>query len=313
MNGDSGGSVKRKADDSEAGNDRLPTSKKLRHVEGKKSEIPNVNAVKGMHSSIMNGPTLSPQGQISRPDHYENGNSPPGLASPSRPTNGIVHHSPATNGQHPPQTHITPPRYSVSSNGQSQSGRDAVGAARSDRYPPYYSSQLPTSNPFLNSFERQPSSMSYSTQHLPSPMKNRPSMSPTQGNRNVSSLTDADGTTPNGHTHTSLPSATHPTAYDPPTKPLNTSPPPPATSLYSSSPIMPPPTHKHEASLSGISPSKNSPPRPPSSHSLSMTPIIPPTANLEPSPQVQNLSAPIKAMTQEQLRMSELANGHSAG
>ena len=315
MNGDIG-SMKRKADAVGERDDRLPPSKKFRHVSVPRtsngSGIPNTKKVNGMHNSIMNGPTLSPHGQVPQLDHHGTGNSPPpGLASPIRSIksmNGVNHQRQTTNG-HPPQPHTTPPRYNGIPNSQNQPTTDAAESAHSDRYPPYYSAQVPTSNPFLNSFERQPPSVSHSTQHLPSPMKNRPSMSPTQGNRNAGSLTYSNSTTPSGQANVSLPSVSHPAAYNPPSKQLNSSPPPPANSLHSSSPIMPPPTHQQQASLSGISPLKNSPPRPPSSHGVSMTPIIPPAANLEPSPQIQNLSVPIKAMTPEQARTSGMMNG----
>ncbi|MCJ1240186.1 hypothetical protein MMC14_008186 [Varicellaria rhodocarpa] len=316
MNGDAGGSVKRKSDDSK-GDHRLPPSKKFKHVavppNGHESGSSNANGVNGMRNSIMNGPTLFPQGQIPQPDHYGNGSPPPpGLASPTRSTafmNRVTHQNSTTNG-HPPQTHTTPSYHSRLSNGQNPQEREVVESTRSDRYPPYYSAQLPTSNPFLNSFERQPPSAHHSTENLPSPMKNRPSMSPTQGNRNLGPLTYSNGTTLNGHVHTPIPSATHPDVYKPPAKHLNSSPPPPATSLQSSSPIMPPPTQQHRASLSGISPSKNSPPRPPSSHGVSMTPILSPATNLEPSPWAQDLSAPVKGMTPEQVRTSGMTNGH---
>jgi hypothetical protein len=46
-------------------------------------------------------------------------------------------------------------------------------------------------NPFLNSFDRQRPSSSHSNHSnhsLPSPIKNRPSMSPTQGNKDVGPL-----------------------------------------------------------------------------------------------------------------------------
>ncbi|KAL9121614.1 MAG: hypothetical protein Q9187_001830 [Circinaria calcarea] len=313
-----GGSRKRKSIDHGDEIGRLPPIKKFRHVALPRSNNatnpdhgPNANQLTDMHKSIMNGPTLSPHGQHPPHTNTGNGQSPPGLAWPPRPpayTNGHKTHTTMFD-RHVAQPHHTF-RADGSDSAQDHITRDASSTApRTSEHGSGFSN-LPSQDPFLNSFDRQRPSSSHSTHNLPSPMKNRPSMSPTQGNPDVGALAFPRGTFANGHLPTSRPSATHPSAYNPPTKQLNSSPPAPSTLLPSSSPIMPPPTQQHRASLSGLSPSKHSPPRPVSSHSMSGTPIMPPVTNLEPSPQTLNLSAPMKGIAPEQIKTAGQVNGH---
>ena len=264
-----------------------------------------------MHTSFMNGPILSPHGQHPPSTNTGNGQSPPGLAWPPRPpayTNGHQTGTAMSNG------HVSQPHNTHHGDGslgaQGPFTLDTLGTAPRTSETAFGFSNLPPQDPFLNSFDRQRPSSSHSTQNLPSPMKNRPSMSPTQGNPDVGALAFPKGTPINGHLPTSRPSATYPSTYNPPTKQLNSSPPPPSTFLPSSSPMMPPPTQQHRASLSGLSPSKHSPPRPSSSHSVAGTPIVPPVTNLEPSPQTMNLSAPVKGIAPEQGRSAGPVGGH---
>lgn len=295
----------------------MPPIKKFRHV-----AVPSSNATRpdngqpanqptDMHTSFMNGPTLSPHGQHPPNTNTGNGQSPPGLAWPPRPpayTNGYKTDTTMSNGyvSQPHNTH----HVDGSPSAQGPITQDALGSALRTNENAFGFSNLPPQDPFLNSFDRQQPSSSHSTQNLPSPMKNRPSMSPTQGNPGVGALASPKDTLTNGHLPTSRPSATHPSAYNAPTKQMKSSPPPPSTLLPSSSPMMPPPTYQHRASLSGLSPSKHSPPRPSSSHSVSGTPIMPPVTNLEPSTQALNLSAPVKGIAPEQVRGAGQVGGH---
>ena len=91
-------------------NNGLPPMKKFKHVgippsamhansaNGSSSTAATVtsnNQLRSMQQSLMNGPTLSPQGQVPRPSYARPGSSPPpGLASPPQPAAAYLNGSP---------------------------------------------------------------------------------------------------------------------------------------------------------------------------------------------------------------------------
>ena len=269
-----------------------------------------------MHQSIMNGPTLSPQGQMTG-THGVNGSHqpPPGLVSSSYGStyaNGYYQHPQANQKVHlsqPRQPQSLPESFqgtsssaSASSNGQGAHHNPSGNEANYHQTHNTHSSQ----NPFYNSFQLQRPVSSHSTQGVPSPMKNRPSMSPTQGNMKVGPLAyppPSSSPNTNGLSPYRSSTAAHPMGYGGHTPSHSTT---PARSFgSSSSPIIPPPSTQSQESSAGMSPLKHSPPRPASSYGISGTPVMPPAAHLFPSPQLQqNLHAPVKGMTAEQTKMS---------
>ncbi|RHZ68526.1 putative PHD finger domain protein [Aspergillus thermomutatus] len=157
---------------------------------------------------------------------------------------------------------------------------------------------------------RPSSAHSAQSPNLPSPIQNRPSMSPTQGNHDVGPLAGfptsgpSDGSapwTPFGQHRASRPDAGNNASF---------------SSIHSGRPSFSaatpsgsrssPPQSSHGVPLSGISPTKQSP-RPMTSGSLVGAPILPPIQRLEPSPKLMGRSSPdapipppVKSMTPEQ-------------
>ncbi|KAL4977507.1 hypothetical protein BDW66DRAFT_132478 [Aspergillus desertorum] len=170
--------------------------------------------------------------------------------------------------------------------------------------------------------QRPSSSHSIHSPTLPSPIHNRPSMSPTQGNRDVGPLAgfppmpSSDGPgpapapwTPYGHHQTPRPS-TGPHASFSSVHSGNGAFAVTPTANPASSP------HSHHL-LSGISPTKQSP-RPLTAGGMAGAPILPPVQRLEPSPKLMGRSSPdapipppVKCMTpeQEERRQRENAMG----
>ena len=131
-------SSRKRTSDSSDLNNGLPPMKKFKHVGIPPHPTMHANGVNGsssltggtaptnqmrsMQESLLNGPTLSPQGQVPQPSYVPPGSSPPpGLASPPQPaavylngspkprsiSNGYQtqYHRPASNGhQNPPST-----------------------------------------------------------------------------------------------------------------------------------------------------------------------------------------------------------------
>ena len=326
VNGVANESRKRKSEDEHP---HLPLVKKFSHVHIKPDAVdapgrgqPHA-ALNGMHGGLMNGPTLSPQGQLPLPS-YQNGRvtqsapPPPGLASPPRPAsyaNGYAQQVSQPNGyasQRHPQPNSSLPN---TPSGATHTSYGSPGSAWPAPYPPLSSTQhtqnhqqLPPQppNPFLNSFDRQRPPSSHSTHNLPSPLKNRPSMSPTQGNLETSAIVNPSNQ-PNINipTPSYLPAAAHTPGFSP-TKQFSSNAPP--IQAPSSSPIIPPPIQQQQQtrqSSLGLSPTKHSPPRlpPQSAHSIADTPVVPPVLDLSPSPQQQEkFQAPVKSPTPERAR-----------
>ncbi|KAL4874330.1 hypothetical protein BJY04DRAFT_225121 [Aspergillus karnatakaensis] len=168
-------------------------------------------------------------------------------------------------------------------------------------------------------FARRPSSShSIHSPTLPSPIQNRPSMSPTQGNRDVGPLAgfplmvSSDGPTPwtpHGQHQTPRPTTGNHASF---------------SSIHSGNVSFATPTanravspHNQPAHLSGLSPTKQSP-RPLTAGGMVGAPILPPVQRLEPSPKLMGRSSPdapipppVKCMTpeQEERRQRENAMG----
>lgn len=212
---------------------------------------------------------------------------------------------------------------SKSVNGLTHPSREQPAKPMPGQYslPPIHPATQPPSHGFgsfdTGSFPSQRPSSSQSAQSptLPSPIKNRPSMSPTQGNRDVGFLAGfpANGTAPSPFT----PSGQH---HSRPNTASNDVPSSfhgryPSFSAATPSAGRSSPAHSsHGVHLSGISPTKNSP-RPLTSGSLTGAPVLPPIQALEPSPKLMGRSSPdapipspTKCMTPEQEERKQREN-----
>ncbi|MCJ1407633.1 hypothetical protein MMC19_001704 [Ptychographa xylographoides] len=290
---------KRKSVDLEPGTVRQPPMKKFKpyfaplgsHVANGSTAQRGTSA--DMQRSIMNGPTLSPQGQMT-PHQGANGQPlpPPGLASSSQPPH-------YRNGQFHPGAEMGPATnvngYPLYRTPYATDGDDAMRQF----------SQA-SQNPFHNSFHRQRPVSSHSNNGLHSPLKTRPSMSPTQGSHDIGPLAFPPSVSNTPHSNGLPPYQPTIGAHSSPytgTRPFPSS--SPATSFPPpSSPIIPPPSPDSQAPLSGLSPSKQSPPRTSLNHNITGTPIMPPAAQLLPSPQIQDPHPPVKTIGPEQPQMT---------
>ncbi|KAL4989070.1 hypothetical protein BDW68DRAFT_157371, partial [Aspergillus falconensis] len=199
--------------------------------------------------------------------------------------------------------------------------------------PPQEQPKLPPSQHFVPngrgplpsapSFTQRPSSShSIHSPTLPSPIQNRPSMSPTQGNRDVGPLAgfppmpSSDGPgpgptpwTPYRQHQTPRPSTGHHAPFSSVHSGNGSFAATPSANRAAS-------PHSHHL-LSGISPTKQSP-RPLTAGGMAGAPILPPVQRLEPSPKLMGRSSPdapipppVKCMTpeQEERRQRENAMG----
>lgn len=171
-----------------------------------------------------------------------------------------------------------------------------------------------------NYAQRPSSSQSAQSAHVPSPIRNRPSMSPTQGNHDVGPLAGFPLPAPQNGSIPFTPSGGH---ARPPTASHNVT--PTMHGGYSSfSAATPsgnhnfnhssPPQSSHGMHMSGISPVKHSP-RPMTAGSTTGASVLPPIQALEPSPKLMGRSSPdapvpspMKCMTPEQERKSRENN-----
>ncbi|RMJ21768.1 PHD finger domain protein [Aspergillus sp. HF37] len=223
----------------------------------------------------------------------------------------------------PPRAPFSPAK---SLNGLTPSSREQPAKPMADRYslPPNQQAQfVPQVGSFdAGSFPSQRRSSSHAAQspNFPSPIRNRPSMSPTQGNHDVGPLAGfplaapPNGTvpfTPSGQRHTRPNTAGHdPSASMQGTYPSFSA----ATPSASQSS---PPQSSHGVHLSGISPTKNSnSPRPLTSGGAGGgAPVLPPIQALEPSPKLMGRSSPdapvpspTKCMTPDQEKRKQREN-----
>ncbi|KAL8929910.1 MAG: hypothetical protein Q9208_001054 [Pyrenodesmia sp. 3 TL-2023] len=258
----------------------------------------------GMHQAIMNGPTLSPEGQMYNQHslHSAQAFPPPGLRSPPVSpvhTNGYTNlAAPRTGSSHQAQAqgsvYNSGPQL-VNGTGQINGHYTGHHAAQHSQQQtpqrPYY--QTPNGqNPYMNTFQRVRPGSSQEPNSLPPPAADPfTSSSPPINVHNTPKLSPYT----NG---ISASTPILPAALPPPVK-QPTSSPPAAFHAPSSSPINHPPLHNHAPSSPGFSPTKQSPPRPPPSLGLGAAPVLPPVANLVPSPKQQDPHPPIKPLTLE--------------
>lgn len=326
---------KRKSNDGES---NLPPMKKYKPVNSRPQESsqPLLQAQhigqishNGMQATMMNGPILSPQGQIARSNYagnhtealpsnrgYPQAASPPGLRSPPEPPRNHTNH---VNGngyipQLPPQAFQSP----YTTTGSHQNGHQPQNVGWSARYTPpqqpqhqqNYGPPPPSQNPFANSFDRQRPSSSHSTHNVPPPIKSGPLLSPPQQNHISNHNPIYQTPQPNGfQQHQSLPQ-TGPPAFSP----VKQQSPPVAQgaihhSQPSSSPVAhQPPLKANIFSSPGLSPTKHSPPHAaPPGHGMTAAPVLPPGPQLSPSPTQNHFSSEIPAPMPEQARVP---NGH---
>lgn len=173
---------------------------------------------------------------------------------------------------------------------------------------------FPLSNsPFAS--QRPSSSHSSRSPTLPSPIQNRPSMSPTQGNRDVGPLAGFPPTAPSNEsapwTSFGPQQASHAdVAIRPSSSPIQNGYPSfsavtPGSASFIHSPL--PPQSSPGVPSSGLSPTKQQSPRPMSAGGLVGPPVMPPVQRLEPSPKLMGRSSPdapipppVKTMPPEQ-------------
>ena len=306
---------------------RLPPSKKFKPVNTNRyglhrfpAKAPQ-NGQNGMHAAVMNGPTLSPQGQLprsiysgnqeesffSRRMYPDSAAPPPGLRSPPGPpaySNGYNHHVSPQNEyvpRLPPQAFQSP----YTANGGYQGSTQPQNVGWSARYASSqpYGPPPPSQNPFANSFDRQRPTSSDSNHNVPSPVKDGPSLSPPQHSPGAFNPPPYQTPRANGVSqHQSLP-ATGPPAYSP----VKQQSPPTAAALNppSSSPVThQPPLQNNAPPSPGYSPTKHSRPRQATpGHKNPGTPaVLPPAPNLSPNPMQQSLDAAVKGLTPEQIK-----------
>lgn len=282
----------------------MPPLKKFKPVEGNAHASNSITARRthgtqdGMHNTMMNGPTLSPEGQILQ-QAYQNGNTtqagqpPPGLRSPPGPpaySNGYTSHTANQNGHFQAPFSSPPPSVANGTPKAPTAGWSASYIPPQPAQTPQQTKELPPfQNPYLNSFDRQRPDSSHSAQNLPSPIENLPSLSPPQ-----SKALPVFPPTPT----TNGVMASHPPRSRSPVK-QQSSPLMLPMQLPSSSPINHPSLQKNTPTSSGLSPTKQSPPPRAKSHDMVGTPALPPVPSLEPSGGQQDLRAPTKTTTPE--------------
>lgn len=297
---------------------QMPPLKKFKPVETQPSPAASCGPIHsnlgqdGMHQAIMNGPTLSPQGQISnhRSTNAAEPVPPPGLRSPPGPpaySNGYTNHVQLSNGYSKQQSSGSP---SYQPRPHPENGVAQINGNANTHFPtqftPEQTPQRPihqpsnAQDPYLNTFDRvRPGSSNGLNISTPANVSSNLSSSPIYQNTPKLSpyVNGISSTTPN-----------LPAALPPPVK-QQMSPPPRSLHLPSSSPINHPPLHNNAPSSPGFSPTKQSPPRPPSSIGAGNTPVLPPVAKLAPSPKHQDLQPPIKPLDYE--RPTVNGNGYA--
>lgn len=287
----------------------MPPLKKFKPVEGNAHPQnpfvtgPPAVSSNGMHKTIMNGPTLSPQGQLPPPPHQRSQMAngvppPPGLRSPPAPpaySNGYTHYVGQQNEYNPngqTVSHVSPQTINGvggNSNKQINPGWSASYSPPQPPLPPQRTSQYPSSgSPYLNSFPRQPPSSSHATNNINSPSKAHTLTTPSQSNPQSRLHAFSPQPHPNGSPLQQPPPALQPPSHSP----IKQQSSPPAQSALppSSTPTAPPPLQQRGPSPPGLSPTKHSPPRPalPPGHGLATsTPVIPLVNKPPSSPQLQ--------------------------
>ena len=294
----------------------MPPLKKFRPVDGNTHPAnpfapgPSPVSENKMHKMIMNGPTLSPQGQVPPPSQQRSQVShgippPPGLRSPPAPaaySNGYTHHVGQQNGYKLDaqiSSRALPPGINgVGENGSKQTnpGWSASYSPPQPHLPPHQTPQYPPSgSPYLNSIPRQPPSTPHATNNVGSPSKPHTLKSPLESNQQPSLPSFPTHSHSNGSPLQQPSPIFQPPAHSPIKQ--QSSPPPQPPLPPSSSPTAPPSLQKRGPSPPGLSPTKHSSPRPapPPGHDLAaskpvMSPVIQPLSS--PRFQQRNPSSP---------------------
>ena len=248
----------------------LPQMKKFKHVEINHTQSahrpssfgpgqPQFGQM-GMHDSIMNGPTLSPQGQVpvatSRPSNGQLANSPPpGLRSPPGPpayTNGYTHHVSPQNGYLPRgYTYNSAPLLDGNSKVHEEPPNAAWSATYQAQRPADTPQQAQPVPPSANPFHNHSNLSQLHTSHPP--LANSPALSPPQHTYSP------DGSHPYLSNANGLPSQTYslPPPLPPPVKRQSSPLSPDTYHIPSSSPTTGP-NLKYQAPPSpGFSPTKH--------------------------------------------------------
>ena len=306
---------KRKSSDADS---ILPPSKKYKPV----NSMPRVSSPHaprmqanglygrdGMHATVMNPPTLSPQGQLPHKlnagahqgnsyshQTYPEGTSSASSRSPANPTHNYGYSTHSDANGYVPQLPLQAYHSPHAANGTQQNHHPAHNVGWSARYsPPKHpqhqqnmNAQPPPLSHFINSFERQPPSDPKPIPNIPTPLHNgflgsptRPSPSVLDSQKQhtpqVNGVSPHQGLSPNG------PPVPSPVKQSPPPATQKS---PNHTHRLSSSPVANQPPLKASISASpGYSPTKHSPPRPPPPMKSSpVASVLPPAPQLSPSP-----------------------------
>ena len=256
----------------------------------------------GLHDRLVNGPTLSPQGQVDIiSGQLSNGvpitSPPPGLRSPPGPptySNGYTHHVNPQNGYSPGAYTQPSTTFSNNDNSRNPASSGTYQYRQNINTPQQAQPVPPSANPFHNSFDRQRANRPLS------PLANNPALSPLQQTYSPGSASYSYMPATNG-----LPSHTYslPPPLPPPVK--HQSPPaaPAANHVPSSSPTMGPSLPPQAPPSPGFSPTKHTSPRPAPLSNPRADSVVSPT--LQKAPQSPGLS-PIK---QRSPRPAPLSNG----
>ncbi|CAF9910533.1 MAG: hypothetical protein HETSPECPRED_010091 [Heterodermia speciosa] len=300
---------KRKSDE----NGPLPPMKKFKHVEvnGVHSTPQSTHLSSGqphigqnrLHDRIMNGPTLSPQGQVNvlngqTSNGLVSASPPPGLRSPPGPpaySNGYTHHVSSQNG-YAPHTYSEAPTNDVRAQNSPQNTTwSATYQSRQSANTPQQAQPVPPSaNPFHNSFGH----------HLPnsvlSPLAGGPASSHARQTYTPANASNLHLPTING-----LPSQTYslPPPLPPPVKHQSPPPAPIQKHILSSSPTAGPNLEPQVPPSPGFSPTKRESPRAVPPEKTTTDPALSPI--LQQAPRSPGLS-PVK---QRSPRPAPLANG----
>ena len=249
--------------------------KKFKHVEANgihstpqpthfSSGRPNLGQY-SLHDRIMNGPTLSPQGQVNvlngqTSNAFLSTSPPPGLRSPPGPpayANGYTHHVSHQNG-YAPHTYTEGPTTLVDNDDRARNSplntawAETYQTSQSAITPQQAQPVPPSANPFHNSFGR----------HVPnsvlSPLAGGSALSSTRQNYTTANGSNIHLPTPNG-----LPSQTYslPPPLPPPVKHQSPPPAPTQKHILSSSPTTGPNLEPQVPPSAGFSPTKRASPR----------------------------------------------------
>ncbi|KAH8697472.1 hypothetical protein BGW36DRAFT_168406 [Talaromyces proteolyticus] len=246
----------------------------------------------------------------------------PTLPPPLPPVNGAAH-PPSPERRLPPVTRLPsfdtlpiPPSPSKTSIGPASSPLSLPPQPTFIHHQPQPQQSVQRSSSALQdilsgnplSSHRPSSSHSIQSQAHRSPIQTRPSMSPTQGNRDVGPLAGFPPSTLSNGSVPSTPYGQHrpPLPQDRGLAPISSSFDRRTSFSDSFTHASPPPPGSQNLALSGLSPTKNSP-RPVTAGSIGGATILPPIHRLEPSPKLMGRSSadapippPVKMMTPEQ-------------